>query len=87
MYEPQYAEHESVPDSVHFGFLPIIQNSYAKTNVPVFLLTGQSNMSGYVSANDLTTDQKLPVENVNIYADMTWDGDAKVNRKITSVAW
>ena len=31
----------------------------AKTAVPVFLLAGQSNMSGYASANDLTADQKL----------------------------
>ena len=47
----------------------IIHNSYAKTDVPVFLLTGQSNMSGYASANDLTSDQKQPVENVKIYAE------------------
>lgn len=63
------------------SFFLIIHRSYAKTEVPVFLLTGQSNMSGYASANDLTADQKLPVENVKIYADMTWEGDNAKARK------
>jgi len=65
---------------ITFIFLNIY-SSYAKTDVPVFLLTGQSNMSGYASANDLTADQKQPVENVKIYADMTWEGDDQKERK------
>lgn len=53
-------------------------SSYSKTEVPVFLLAGQSNMSGYASANDLTADQKKTVENVKIYADMTWENNGKL---------
>jgi hypothetical protein len=41
--------------------------SYAKTAVPVFLLSGQSNMEGFsASVNDLTADQKKLVNNVKI---------------------
>jgi len=54
---------------------------YAKTDVPVFLLTGQSNMTGYASANDLTTDQKKSIDNVKIYMDLTWEGDDTKERK------
>lgn len=54
---------------------------FAKTDVPVFLLTGQSNMSGYASANDLTAEQKQSVDNVKIYSDMTWEGDDAKERK------
>jgi hypothetical protein len=42
--------------------------SYAKTDVPLFLLSGQSNMAGMQnSVNDLTADQKKMVDNVKIY--------------------
>jgi Carbohydrate esterase, sialic acid-specific acetylesterase len=54
---------------------------YAKTDVPVFLLTGQSNMTGYASANDLTSDQKKSIDNVKIYMDLTWEGDDSKERK------
>lgn len=64
--------------SLLFTFMP---NANAKTDVPVFLLTGQSNMSGYASANDLTADQRQEVGNVKIYADMTWEGDNAKERK------
>ena len=41
--------------------------AFAKTAVPVFLLSGQSNMSGMEnSVSDLTADQKTTVENVKI---------------------
>jgi hypothetical protein len=58
-------------------------SSHAKTDVPVFLLAGQSNMSGYASANDLTADQKKTVENVKIYADMTWENNGKLKKWAT----
>jgi hypothetical protein len=54
---------------------------YAKTDIPVFLLTGQSNMTGYASANDLTSDQKKTIDNVKIYMDLTWEGDDSKERK------
>jgi len=57
--------------------------SHAKTVVPVFLLSGQSNMSGYASANDLTADQKTNVENVKIYVDMTWENNGKLKKWLT----
>ena len=54
--------------------------SNAKTDVPVFLLSGQSNMTGYFSSiNDLTADQKKNVDNVMIYMD--GDGDAAKKKK------
>ncbi|HEX2957400.1 MAG TPA: sialate O-acetylesterase [Chitinispirillaceae bacterium] len=41
--------------------------SFGKTNVPVFILSGQSNMSGMeTSVSDLTADQKTTVNNVKI---------------------
>lgn len=53
---------------------------YGKTDVPVFLLSGQSNMVGYMaSINDLTADQKKTVENVKIH--MGGDGDASKKGK------
>lgn len=59
----------------------LLRSTHAKTDIPVFLLTGQSNMSGYASANDLTADQRQEVGNVKIYADMTWEGDNAKERK------
>jgi hypothetical protein len=51
-----------------------------KTVVPVFLLSGQSNMTGYMaSINDLSADQKKPVDSVMIYMD--GDGDAAKKKK------
>jgi len=57
--------------------------SHGKTAVPVFLLSGQSNMAGYVgSVNDLTAEQKKDVDNVKIY--MNGDGDGgKINKWLT----
>lgn len=40
-------------------------------------------MSGYASANDLTADQKLNVENVKIYVDMTWENNGKLKKWMT----
>ncbi len=54
---------------------------YAKTDVPVFILAGQSNMTGYASSNDLTSDQKKDVSNVKIYMDITWEGNASRVKK------
>jgi hypothetical protein len=57
--------------------------SPGKTDVPVFLLSGQSNMSGYASANDLTADQKKTIENAKIYTDMTWENNGKLKKWMT----
>lgn len=52
--------------------------SHGKTAVPVFLLSGQSNMAGYFgSVNDLSADQKKNVDNVKIYMDGDGDGGKK----------
>lgn len=64
--------------------LPIICSvflSHAKTEVPVFLLSGQSNMTGYASASDLSADQKKNIDNVKIYMDLVWEGDAAKKKK------
>lgn len=53
----------------------------AKIDMPVFLLSGQSNMTGYASAGDLSADQKKTVDNVKIYMDLVWEGDASKLRK------
>ena len=54
---------------------------HAKTAVPVFLLSGQSNMTGYAPTSGLTTDQMKTVPNVKIYMDLVWEGDASKLRK------
>jgi hypothetical protein len=52
--------------------------SHGKTTVPVFLLSGQSNMAGYFgSVNDLSADQRKEVNNVKIYMDGDGDGGKK----------
>jgi hypothetical protein len=54
--------------------------SFGKTSVPVFLLSGQSNMTGYfASINDLSADQKKTVDSVKIYMD--GDGDNAKKKK------
>jgi len=54
--------------------------SFGKTDLPVFLLSGQSNMTGYSArVSDLTEDQKKSVDNVMIYMDA--DGDAAKKKK------
>lgn len=68
-----------VPALVILTSLPVL----SKTAVPVFLLAGQSNMSGYASANDLSADQKKSVENVKIYLDMTWENNSKSKKWTT----
>lgn len=55
--------------------------SPAKTAVPVFLLSGQSNMTGYAPTSGLTADQMKTVANVKIYMDLVWEGDATKLRK------
>jgi hypothetical protein len=56
----------------------------AKTDIPVFLLSGQSNMSGYGSVNNLTSDQKKSIDNVKIYLDLVWEGvDSKERKWLT----
>jgi hypothetical protein len=55
--------------------------SQAKTAVPVFLLSGQSNMTGYAPTSGLTADQMKTVANVKIYMDLVWEGDATKLRK------
>ena len=59
--------------------------TYAKTEVPVFLLSGQSNMTGYAAASGLTADQKKSVDNVKIYMDLVWEGDDSKERKWLTV--
>lgn len=54
---------------------------YAKTDIPVFILAGQSNMTGYAASSDLTADQKKDVENVKIYMDLTWEGNTSRVKK------
>lgn len=54
--------------------------SHGKTAVPVFLLSGQSNMAGYdASVNDLTADERKTVDNVKIYMDGDGDWGKKKN--------
>lgn len=49
---------------------------WAKADVPLFLFSGQSNMTGLGTAvSDLTADQKKPVENIKI--DCVSDGNTK----------
>jgi hypothetical protein len=75
------------PSMSQYGVLLLIAccafTSSAKTAVPVFLLSGQSNMSGYASANDLTADQKQTVPNAKIYVDMTWENNGKLKQWLT----
>jgi hypothetical protein len=55
----------------------------AKIEVPLFLMSGQSNMVGLgASVSDLTADQKKTFENVRIYLDA--EGDASRYRPIRS---
>ncbi len=69
--------------TVVLSILCFVYVSFAKTDVPVFLLAGQSNMSGYASVNDLTADQKQTVGNVKIYVDMTWENNGKLRQWLT----
>lgn len=55
--------------------------SFAKTDIPVILLSGQSNMTGYADASGLTADQKKNIDNVKIFMDLVWEGDASKLRK------
>ncbi|NLD94532.1 MAG: sialate O-acetylesterase [Fibrobacter sp.] len=54
---------------------------YTKTDVPVFLLAGQSNMTGYAASSGLQTNEKSDVQNVKIYMDLTWEGNASRVKK------
>jgi hypothetical protein len=52
----------------------------AKTDIPLFLLSGQSNMSGMGAAvSELSADQKKTVDSVKIYLDM--EGDQAKRKK------
>ncbi|MBK9579586.1 MAG: hypothetical protein IPK50_15895 [Fibrobacterota bacterium] len=56
------------------------QGMAAKTEVPVFLFSGQSNMVGLgTSTNDLTADQKKTYADIKIYLDA--EGDAAKMKK------
>jgi hypothetical protein len=57
-------------------------SSHAKTDVPVFLLSGQSNMSGFTAISGLTADQNVTVSNVMIYTDLQCD-QAKKKKWLT----
>ena len=75
---------KTVANCCHVSILTIlccIFLSNAKTDVPVFLLSGQSNMTGYGGVSGLTTDQKRNVDNVKIYMDLVWEGDPSKLRK------
>jgi len=58
-----------------------VSAGFAKTDVPIFLLAGQSNMTGYSSVNDLSAEQKKSVSNVMIYMDLSWEGDKSKMKK------
>jgi hypothetical protein len=49
-----------------FGITLHMSLLHGKTDVPVFLLCGQSNMVSMASVNDLTTDQKKTIDNVMV---------------------
>ncbi len=51
--------------------------SQAKTDIPVFLLSGQSNMSGFSAISGLTAAQNVTVTNVKIYTDLQCDAAKK----------
>ncbi len=54
--------------------------SFGKTDVPVFLLSGQSNMTGMGGAvSELSADQKKTVDSVKIYLDA--EGDQAKRKK------
>jgi hypothetical protein len=66
---------ESIAPSVMLAALLTFATSFGKTEVPVFLLSGQSNMAGMQAlVSDLTTDQKKTVDSVMIHMDA--EGDA-----------
>jgi hypothetical protein len=65
----------SKPHSVVLTALLATTTLFGKTDVPVFLLSGQSNMAGADAlVSDLTPDQKRAVDSVIIYMDA--EGDA-----------
>ena len=65
----------SKPSSVMLTALLSATALFGKTDVPVFLLSGQSNMAGADAlVSDLTPDQKKTVDSVIIYMDA--EGDA-----------
>ena len=65
----------SKPHSVILTALLAATTLFGKTDVPVFLLSGQSNMAGADAlVSDLTPDQKKNVDSVIIYMDA--EGDA-----------
>lgn len=58
--------------------LSVVTHSFGKTDVPVFLLSGQSNMAGYCfSESGLSAEDKEDVDNVKIYI----EGDGAQNKK------
>ncbi len=63
--------------ALRFAIALSVSMSYGKTEVPVFLLSGQSNMVGMGSVNDLTADQKKITENVKINVDADCDPSKK----------
>jgi hypothetical protein len=65
----------SIASTAMLAILLIKATSYGKTDVPVFLLSGQSNMAGMQAlVSDLTADQKKTVDSVMIHMDA--EGDA-----------
>jgi hypothetical protein len=65
----------SIASLAMLAALLIEATSFGKTDVPVFLLSGQSNMAGMQAlVSDLTADQKKTVDSVMIHMDA--EGDA-----------
>ncbi len=60
----------------------VLSLSFGKTDVPVFLLSGQSNMNGRAKVSDLSADQKQTVDDVMI--NLNSEGDtAKLGKWLT----
>jgi hypothetical protein len=65
----------SIASTAMLAAMLVNATSFGKTDVPVFLLSGQSNMAGMQAlVSDLTADQKKTVDSVMIHMDA--EGDA-----------
>jgi hypothetical protein len=76
--------HSQIKTYGHILFLPVLLFAFmsnAKTDLPVFLLSGQSNMTGYGGRSGLTTDQQKNVDSVKIYFNTRWEGNASKLRQ------
>ena len=63
--------------TVLFVIVPAVSLTYGKTEVPVFLFSGQSNMVGISSVNGLSSDQKETISNIMINVSADCDASKK----------